>query len=323
MKAEYRSTQVAPARNIASTSLPLRIPPLALIGMRPRASFAARATLSSAVSNTARPWSVPCFIPSRGSDTGRPPATLDAVDAARDTAFDQFSQPVGSSGIVGHAHDGRLATSLRAPKDVTQQADVVKTLAGARHIRAHQADLDAIDEGLDREQAGRDLLGGEAADIGKDRYSWPAKPLEALDAIAEATARQAHGVGERLRFGVAEQPRIGMPRTRLRHDGADRQKAETKPGQRADELAVLVEACSEANGAGKVDAGKGRLEHGIVDIKCRGGCEHAPRQGRSEREMRDRMRQIRRQGEQRRSDEALINRHAPPLAEWVSQAANR
>ena len=216
-----------------------------------------------------------------------------------------------------------LRRALRAREDVPQQADIVEALAGARHVRAHQADLDAIDKGLDREQARRDLLGGEAADIGKDRHPARAELLEALDAIAEAAARQAHGVGERLRFGVADQPRIGVARTRLRHDGADRQEAETKPGQRADELAVLVEAGGEAHGAGKVDAGKGRLEHGIVDIKCRGGCEHAPRQGRSEREMRDRMRQIRRQGEQCRSDKALINRHAPPLAEWVSQAANR
>jgi len=114
-----------------------------------------------------------------------------------------------------------------------------------------------------------------------------------------------------------------MARTRLRNDGANRQEAETENGQRADEFAVLVEAGGEAHGAGKVDAGKGSLEHGIVDIKCRDGCEHAPWQGRSEREVPDRMGQIRRQGEQCRPDEALINRHASPLAELVSQAANR
>ena len=114
-----------------------------------------------------------------------------------------------------------------------------------------------------------------------------------------------------------------MARTGLRHDGADREEAETENGQRADELAVLVEAGGEAHGAGKVDAGESDLEHGIVDIKCRDGCEHAPGQGRAEREMPDRMGQIRRQGEQCRPDEALINRHAPPLAELVSQAANR
>jgi len=114
-----------------------------------------------------------------------------------------------------------------------------------------------------------------------------------------------------------------MPRTGLRHDGADREEAEPENGQRGDKLAVLVEPGGEAHGAGKVDAGKARLEHGIVDIKCRSGCEHAPGKRAAQGHMPDRMGQIRRQGEQRRSDEALINRHAPPLAEWVSQAANR
>jgi hypothetical protein len=212
---------------------------------------------------------------------------------------------------------------LRAAKDVPQQGDVVETLARLRHVRAHQADLDAVDEGLDREQAGRDLPGGEAADIGKDRYPARTELREAFDAVAEPAARQAHGVGERLRLVVADQPRIGVSRTRLRHDGADRQEAEAEPGQRGDQFAVLVEAGGEAHGAGKVDTGKCSLEHGIVDIKCCSGCEHPPRQARSERDMRDRMRQIRRQGEQRRSDEALINRHAPPLAECVSLIANR
>jgi hypothetical protein len=208
-------------------------------------------------------------------------------------------------------------------KDVAQQADIVEALAGARNIRAHQADLDPVDVGFDCEQARRDLLGGEAADIGEDRHPAPAELREARNAIVAAAARQAHGVGKRFRFGVADQPRIGMARTGLRHDGADREEAETENAQRGNKLAVLVEAGGEAHGAGKVDAGKARLEHGIVDIKCRGGCEHAPWQGRSEREMPDRMRQIRRQGEQCRSDDAFINRHAPPLAEWVSLAANR
>src|SRR4029077_6669631 len=93
---------------------------------------------------------------------------------------------------------------------------------------------------------------------------------------AGAPAGQAKGGGEVLGFGVADEPRIGMPWTRLRHDGADRQEAETKPGQRADELAVLVEARSEANGAGKVDAGEPGLEHGIGDLESGRGCEHAP-----------------------------------------------
>ena len=114
-----------------------------------------------------------------------------------------------------------------------------------------------------------------------------------------------------------------MARTGLRHDGAHREEAETENGQRADELAVLVEAGGEAHGAGKVDAGKVSLEHGIVDIKCHGGCEHAPGEDGAQGHTPDRMGQIRRQGEQCRSDKALINRHAPPLAEWVSQAANR
>ena len=100
-------------------------------------------------------------------------------------------------------------------------------------------------------------------------------------------------------------------------------KPKPRTGQRADQLAVLVEAGRQADGAGKVDAGEARLEHGIVDIKCCSGCEHAPGQGRAQGHMPDRMRQIRRQGEQRRPDEAFINRHAPPLAEWVSLAANR
>jgi hypothetical protein len=79
----------------------------------------------------------------------------------------------------------------------------------------------------------------------------------------------------------------------------------------------------EANGAGKVDAGEPGLEHGIGDLESDRGCEHAPGEGGAQGQMADRMRQIRRQAKQRRSDEALINRHAPPLAEWVSQAANR
>src|SRR4051812_16884715 len=323
MKAEYRSTQVAPARSIARTSAPLRIPPLALIGMRPRASFAARVTLSSAASNTARPCSVPCFMPSRGSDTGRPPATLmpsmppsmpHSINSAR------WSERAVS---LGTRHDCPLATALCARKDVAQQADIVEAFAGTRHIRAHQADLDRVDVRLDCEQARRDLFGGEAADIGEDRHPAPAELREARDAIVAAAARQAHGVGKRFRFGVAHQPRMGMARAGLRHDGADGEEAETENRQRADELAVLVEAGGEAHGAGKVDAGKSSLEHGIVDLERRSGCEHAPWQGRAQSQMPDRMRQVRRQGEQCRPDEALINRHAPPLAELVSQAANR
>ena len=151
-------------------------------------------------------------------------------------------QVLGAGGVIGDADDCPLATALRAREDVPQQADIVEALAGARHIRAHQADLDRVDVRLDREQARRDLLGGEAADIGEDRHPAPAELRETRNAIAAAAARQAHGVGKRFRFGVADQPRIGMARTGLRHDGADREEAETENGQRGNELAVLVEA---------------------------------------------------------------------------------
>ncbi len=67
---------MAPACIIAMTSAALLMPPLPLIGMRPRANLAALATFSNASSKTARPCSVPCLTPRRGSATGRPPATL-------------------------------------------------------------------------------------------------------------------------------------------------------------------------------------------------------------------------------------------------------
>ena len=85
----------------------------------------------------------------------------------------------------------------------------------------------------------------------------------------------------------------------------------------------LSKPAARPTGLARVDAGQACLEHGIVDIKCCNGGEHAPGKRGAQGHMPDRMRQIRRQGEQCRSDEALINRHAPPLAEWVLQAANR
>ena len=95
---------------------------------------------------------------------------LDAVDAALDAAFDQFRQLGGSSGVIGNADDNRFPPPCAALEDCTQQPDGVELPAIARHVRAQQADLDAIDEGLDGEQVFRDRLGRESADVGEDRY---------------------------------------------------------------------------------------------------------------------------------------------------------
>ena len=66
-----------------------------------------------------------------------------------------------------------------------------------------------------------------------------------------------------------------MARAWLRHDGADRQKPEAEAGQRADELAVLVEARRQADRIRQLHAGKPRFQPGIVHIE-RADCGRDP-----------------------------------------------
>jgi hypothetical protein len=92
-----------------------------------------------------------------------------------------------------------------------------------------------------------------------------------------------------------------------------------KPKPRTDSAPMssqfLSKPAARPTGLGKVNTRRTGPWHGIVDSKCRGGCEHAPRQGRAQGQMPDRVGQIRRQGEQRRPDEALITAMRPRFAE--------
>jgi hypothetical protein len=79
---------------------------------------------------------------------------LQTFDPGRDAALDHFGETVRCPrGIIGNPDDRRLAPPRNSPDDVREQRDIVEALARAQQVRAHQADLDAVDMRLDGAEA--------------------------------------------------------------------------------------------------------------------------------------------------------------------------